>query len=356
LPVSGDVLIRAEEGVGWISLNRPSALNALTTEMCQAMTQALIAWREDPDVRVVVIDHHEGRGFCAGGDVRALVESVAGDGAAAKDFFATEYRLNALIKFFPKPYVAFMDGLTMGGGVGVSVHGAYRIATENTQFAMPETGIGLFPDVGASWVLPRLPGAVGTYMALTGARLDGADCLHAGLATHYCSSDLLDVVRVQIVQAAGARDPAAALKHAIDDSCEAPGEAGLAATRARIDHAYAGETIEEILAGLAAHEGAWAQAQAATLAAKAPLSLKVALRQMQEGARANSFSDVMRMEYRLALRLAFAHDFTEGVRALVIEKDNKPKWAPATLADVTADMVEAAFSPLDAGEELRLLG
>jgi enoyl-CoA hydratase len=353
--VSEDVLIRAEGGLGRMRLNRPDALNALTTEMCLAMTDALLKWRADDDVRIVMLDHASGRGFCAGGDVRALYESVKGDGAAADAFFAAEYRLDTLIQSYPKPYVAFMDGVTMGGGVGVSVHGSYRVVTDNTVFAMPETGIGLFPDVGGGWFLPRLPGQIGAFMGLTGARLKGADCVRTGIATHFAPEEVQDAMKAQIAGAARTHDPGAALRSGLEALSEEVSRGPLDQHRAKIDALFAGESVEAIAAALEADGSDWAQAQRAMLQTKSPLSLKVALRQIREGGRLASFRDVMAMEYRIARRLVRAHDFSEGVRALIVEKDNAPLWAPAALADVTPAMIDEVFSPLDAGAELRFL-
>ena len=352
--MSEEVLIRTEGHVGWISLNRPEALHALTTNICRKMTEALLAWRHDDSVRIVMIDHHEGRGFCAGGDIRALHESIAGDGQAAREFFETEYKLNVLIQSYPKPYVAFMDGVTMGGGVGVSVHGAVRVVTENTQFAMPETGIGLFPDVGGGWFLPRLPGRIGAFMGLTGARLKAADCLYAGIGTHYAPAVLLGPVKAQIIDAANARDPRAGLDAALGEYCEDAGAAPLKNPRGKIDRAFDGRSVEEIVAKLG-QDQEWGVAQARIVAGKSPLSLKVALRQIETGRNLKTFADVMRMEHRIARRIAFGHDFSEGVRALVIEKDNSPHWSPSRLEDVTPEMLDAVFAPLPAGEELELI-
>ena len=354
--MSGDeVLISAENGLARIRLNRPDALNALTLSMVRRMTEALLAWRARDDVRIVLLDHREGRGFCAGGDIRALYESVKGDGQLARDFFTEEYRLNTLIKTYPKPFVALMDGVTMGGGVGVSVHGSHRVVTENTIFAMPETGIGLFPDVGGTWFLPRLPGEVGAFMALTGARLKAADCVKVGIATHYAPADLLDVIRAQVGEAALSRDPAAALAQELAEFSEQAGEAPLLAHKDAINKSFAHNRVEDVIAALAADGSDWARAQSAAIAGKAPVSLKVALRQMREGRSLATFEDAMRIEQRLARRIVFAHDFSEGVRALVIAKDNAPRWAPPRLEDVSDEMIDALFSPLDAGDELRFL-
>jgi enoyl-CoA hydratase len=344
------LLARVEGRVGRLTLNRPDALHALTTPMCAAMTEALLAWRADPQVSVVQIDHAGPRGFCAGGDIRMLAESGAGDGRAAREFFHTEYRLNALLHAYQKPVVALIDGVTMGGGVGISVHGEFRIATERTVFAMPETGIGLFPDVGGGWFLPRLPQTeLGTWLALTGARLKGMDCAAAGIATHYVPSELLDSVRAQIAGAAMTQDPRAALRSglaALDES--APRAVTPPDAPARL---FSGDRVEDIVAALEAFGGDWARAQAATLATKSPQTLKVALRQLRLGARMPTFAEVMRMEYRIGCRVVGRHDFQDGVRAIIIDKDNAPKWSPVVLADVTDALLDEIFAPLPADEE-----
>lgn len=344
------VLVRVDGRVGRLTLNRPEALHALTTPMCALMTDALCAWRNDPAIAVVQIDHTGPRGFCAGGDIRMLAESGASDGRAAREFFFTEYRLNALLQSYPKPIVALIDGVTMGGGVGISVHGPFRIATERTVFAMPETGIGLFPDVGGGWFLPRLPEReLGTWLALTGARLKGQACVSAGVATHYVPSELLDAVRAQIAGAASTASPLAALRSglaALDESSGAPVvPVGVCARH------FGFETVEEIVAALAADPGEWAQAQLATLRTKSPQTLKVALRQLRAGARMGTFDDVMRMEYRIGARVVARHDFQEGVRAVIVDKDNAPRWSPATLEDVTDALLDEIFAPLPADEE-----
>ena len=236
-----DVLCFIDGSVGRIRLNRPKAIHALNTAMCAAILDALAAWRDDPAVGVVTIDHAEGRGFCAGGDIRMLAESGAKDGAEARDFFFTEYRMNHRLFTYEKPVVAFMDGITMGGGVGISQPARYRVATENTRFAMPETGIGLFPDVGGGWYLSRLPGRIGQYLALTGARLDGAECLALGLATHYLPAAALDEAKARIADGPGA---------VLDALSVAPGEAAILSHRADIDRLFAADTLADILAAL----------------------------------------------------------------------------------------------------------
>ncbi|MBL8551830.1 MAG: enoyl-CoA hydratase/isomerase family protein [Hyphomonadaceae bacterium] len=343
--MSGEIIARQEGRLGRITLNRPAALHALTRAMCAAMIEALLAWRTKAEVAAVLIDHAPGtRGFCAGGDIRMLAESGAGDGAAARDFFFTEYRLNHLLKTYPKPTIALMDGVTMGGGVGISVHGAFRVATARTTFAMPETGIGLFPDVGGGWFLPRLPGKVGAWLALTGARLKAADCLAAGVATHFVPS--ADLPRLAERLAADAAIPQTLAEFAKDAG--APAEL---AHRALIDRFFAPKSVEEIFAALEADGDAWATAQVATLRTKSPQTMKVSLRQIQEGAQLAGFAENMRMEYRIACRVVRRHDFIEGVRALIVEKDNAPKWRPETLEGVTTAMLDEIFAPLPANEE-----
>jgi enoyl-CoA hydratase len=332
--------------VGHVSLARPKALHALTHGMCEAMSEALLGWRGDPAIEAVIIDHAEGRGFCAGGDVALVRRSALEDGGAAgRAFFHAEYRLNHLLFTYPKPVTAFMDGVTMGGGVGISQPAKYRVATENTLFAMPEGAIGLFPDVGAGWYLPRLPGRVGQFLALTGARLDGAECLWAGLATHYLPSERLAEAKARIVDAPG--DIAAIL----GDLSATPPDARLAGNADRIDRLFASDRLEDIVAALEADPSDWAAKELKAVTAKCPATAKVALRQFAEGARLNDFADEMRNEYRLASRMMLRPDFVEGVRAVLIDKDNAPRWDPATPERVSEEALDAIFAPLPAGEE-----
>ena len=335
------VLVAREGRAGRLTLNRPGALHALNGEMCALMTGALLAWRDDPSVELVLVDHAAGtRGFCAGGDIRMLADSGAGDGAEARAFFHAEYRLNHLIHSYPKPYVAVMDGVTMGGGVGISVHGAVRIATENTVFAMPETGIGLFPDVGGGWFLPRLQGEAGTWLALTGARIKGEGVLSFGVATHF--SPAADLPALKAVLCA---DGLRALEGLQTEGPHMPHQDGA------LDPFFRFDTVEEVFAALAADDHDWPQAQLAALKSKSPQTLKVALRQLREGRRAASFAEVMAMEYRIGARVVQRHDFLEGVRAVIVDKDNAPKWSPATLEGVTDDILDAIFAPLPADQE-----
>jgi enoyl-CoA hydratase len=342
--VSDDVLISVERGVGRIRLNRPKAIHALTTQMCDAMSAALLKWLHDPSVEVVIIDHAEGRGFCAGGDVVMLARSGNEDASDAKRFFFAEYRLNHLLFAYPKPTIAIMDGITMGGGVGISQPCDIRIATENTRLAMPETGIGLFPDVGGGWYLSRLPARVGQFMVLTGARLDGAECHYLNLATHYVEQAGLEELIERVSKA-----PARA-KGALGAAATSVPEAKIEANLPQITRLFASDSLEEVLAALGADESDWAQTELATVRSKSPLSCKVSLRLLAEGAHRASFADEMKAEYALAGRVVRTHDFREGVRALLIDKDNSPRWDPAAPEEVTDEMLDVLFAPLPESE------
>ncbi len=337
---SNDVLVSAEGGIARIRLNRPQAIHALTREMCDTMSEALLAWRGEPEIRVVIIDHAEGRGFCAGGDVVMLANSGSKDGAEASAFFHSEYRLNHLLFTFPKPTIAVMDGITMGGGVGISLPCTYRIATENTRFAMPETGIGLFPDVGGGWYLSQLPGRVGQFMVLTGARLSGAECHYLGLATHYVPQAALEELVERIT-----RMPER-LAGVLGAAAVSVPDAKIAANQALITRNFAFDELEEIEAALEADGSDWATSELATIRTKSPFSCKVSLRLLEEGAGRASFADEMIAEYALATRVVRTHDFAEGVRALLIDKDNEPQWDPRTPEQVSGDMLDALFEPL----------
>ena len=341
------VIARIDGAVGRLTLNRPAALHALTTEMCSLMIEALQAWRRDAAVTAILIDHSGERGFCAGGDIRMLAESGAGDGARAREFFFTEYQLNALLMELrhEKPVIAVMDGMTMGGGVGIAMPARYRVATERTTFAMPETGIGLFPDVGGGWHLPRLHGKVGLWLALTGARLKAADCELLGIAT-----DVIAAARVGDFKAAVVAEPDA-VERILTELEVDPGRAPVSDHRDAIDHLFSGESVEAIFAALKADGSDWARAQLDTLKTKSPQTLKVALRQLREGADMRRFSDNMVMEFRIGARVVQRHDFIEGVRAVIIDKDNAPRWDPITLEGVTPQMLDAIFAPLPADQE-----
>lgn len=339
--MTSEVHLHTHGRAGHVSLARPKALHALTQGMCEAMSEALLGWRADPAIETVLIDHAEGRGFCAGGDVALVRRSALEDGGAAgRAFFFAEYRLNHLLLTYPKSVVAFMDGVTMGGGVGISQPAKYRVATENTLFAMPEGAIGLFPDVGAGWYLPRLKGRTGAFMALTGARLDGAECLWAGLATHYLPSERLAEAKARI---AGAPGEIGAI---LDDLSVGPPGARIAGNAEKIDRLFAADSLENIVAALEAEPSEWAAKELKAVVTKCPATAKVALRELAEGARRGDFADEMRAEYRLAARMMLRPDFAEGVRAVLIDKDNTPRWNPDTPEGVTAEMLDEIFAPL----------
>jgi enoyl-CoA hydratase/carnithine racemase len=323
-----DIWFETKGDMAWAILERPKALNSLDLTMIDRLAEWLVASGADNNVSALAIRAGDGPSFSAGGDVRALFAARA-DRAALYRFYWQEYRLNRAIRRCPKPYVAVIDGLVMGGGAGVSINGSHRIVGPGARFAMPETGIGFFPDVGASWFLSRCPGQIGLYLGLTGAQLDPADMLYAGLATHYLPAgnslaDFRDIAHLP----------------------GAPGPAALAERRAAIDRCFAGDSVEAILAALEIEGGDWARQIVSVLRQKSPVALKVAFRQLRQGATLD-FEGAMVMEYRLARHFMAGHDFFEGVRAAVIDKDRQPAWRPATLAEVDSDLVDSYFAPAD---------
>jgi enoyl-CoA hydratase len=329
-----------------VTLNRPRALNALTLGMIRRLDPALAAAARDPGVACVVVTGAGDRAFCAGGDVRAIAESLRDPGSTlSQDFFREEYVLNRRIHRCPKPYIALIDGVSMGGGFGVSVHGPYRVGTEKLTFAMPETTIGLFPDVGGTWFLTRCPGELGTYLALTGRRVGLADARYCGYATHAVASVLLAELAAALL-AAAPRD-AAAVEAVLAGFALAPGTPELAARRALIDRCFAFDKVEDIMAALARDGGDWGAEIVRELGQKSPTSLKVTLRQLR-GGRGLEIEDVLVREYRMTQRFMAAHDFAEGVRALLIDKDQRPRWQPPSLAEVDDATVERYFAPLGA--------
>ena len=349
--MTDDILIRVDGHAGFISLNRPLALNALTLPMVHAMTEALLAWRDDDAVKCVVIDHADGRGFCAGGDIAFLRNSAINDGGVSgRKFFHDEYQLNHLLFTYPKPVVAFMDGICMGGGVGISQPARFRVATENTKFAMPETGIGLFPDVGGGWYLSRLEGRVGQYLALTGSRVAGAECLALGLATHYLPSSALVEAKARI-----ASEDVEHLDGILSTLSETPPASKIVETLLQINRHFASDQFEDILESLEGDESEWAMKELAALRTKSPQTCKVALRQLAESLKLTDFVDNMAMEYRIASRVLVRPDFAEGVRAVIVDKDNAPQWDPATAEGVTEALVDAIFAPLPVQEEWKPL-
>jgi enoyl-CoA hydratase len=348
--MTADILFDRQGAAGIITLNRPQALNAVSHAMVLAMRAQLDDWAADPAITRVVIRANGGKAFSAGGDIRAVTDlGKAGQYERALQFWRDEYPLNAAIKNYRKPYVALIDGIVMGGGVGISVHGSHRVAGDTFSFAMPEVGIGFFPDVGATWFLPRMPGETGTYCALTGQRFGVADSLAAGIATHRVPSarfaDLLDgltgTVSVDALLAAFA-----------EPANDGEGGGPVFARRETIDRLFHGDSVELILdavereAASGGDAAEWAALTAATMRSKAPLSLKLALAQIRRGA-ACDFETCMRIEMRIVSRVMKGHDFYEGVRAVIVDKDNKPQWQPAQLAQVSAAEVECHFAPLD---------
>ena len=346
-----DIVTRIEGHAGIISLNRPSALHALTLDMVHAMTDILVKWQTSKKVKCIIIDHAEGRGFCAGGDIAFLRNSALNDaGKSGRQFFHDEYQLNHLLFTYPKPVVAFMDGITMGGGVGISQPARFRVATENTRFAMPETGIGLFPDVGGGWYLSRLEGRVGQFLALTGARIAGPGCLALGLASHYIPSESLVDAKARI-----AVEDIDRIDGILGTLAVTPPPSKIVETLFQINRHFASDRFEDILASLDADDSDWAMREAATLRSKSPQTCKVALRQLAESLKLDDFADNMAMEYRIASRVLTRPDFAEGVRAVIVDKDNAPQWDPAQPEDVTDALLDTIFAALPADEEWKPL-
>ena len=350
-----DILFGRKGGVGTVLLNRPQALNAFTLGMYRRLEPQLHQWAADPAIHAVLVEGAGDRAFCAGGDVRAVYEAgkgISGDPSFTSVFFAEEYRIILGIHRYPKPYIALIDGITMGGGAGVSVNGAYRIATEKTMFAMPETGIGLFPDVGATQFLNRCPGQIGGYLGLTGARLGPADALYCGFATHFVPRERVPALTEALVSMAWETGREGAQVEALLGQFTAdPGAPPLAARRPAIDRCFAGDTVEAILTALEAEtkERDWAAETRTALLAKSPTSLRITLRQLIVG-REFDLENALKLEYRLTQHVMAAHDFYEGIRAVLVDKDQKPQWRPASLAEVDQGVEEAYFASLGAGE------
>ena len=352
---SDDILFGRLGGVATVTLNRPQALNAFTLGMYRRFDPMLRQWADDPGVHAVLIRGAEGRAFCAGGDVRAIYEAgrgISGDKSLTADFFRDEYQLIRRLHRYPKPYLAIVDGITMGGGAGVSVNGGYCIATERTVLAMPETGIGLFPDVGATRFLNLAPGHVGRYLGLTGVRLTPADALYCGFATHLVRRDRVEALVTalgHVTWRTGAEF--AQVEEVLSAFRVRPSEPPLAALRGAIDRCFGPDTVEGVLASLTADtrlggaDGEWAAQTRAALLTKSPTSLKITLRQLMVGEGCN-IEEALALEYRLTQHVMAGHDFYEGVRAALIDRDQQPRWQPATLAEVSDAMVDAYFAPL----------
>ncbi|QLP97586.1 MAG: enoyl-CoA hydratase/isomerase family protein [Rhodoblastus sp.] len=345
-----ELLVQKRGAVGVMTLNRPAALNALTLDMVRLIDEALDAFEADHAVKSVVIRGAGGKAFCAGGDIRKLHDAgKAGDLATPLAFWAEEYRLNQRIKSYPKPYVALVDGICMGGGVGVSEHGTHRIAGDRYLYAMPEVGIGFFPDVGATYFLPRLPGKIGVWLGVTGDRVKAGDAVSIGLADAYVPSDRHEAFLAALAQGAHPDAAMAAERVTLAPTLSAH-------DRSTIDACFDHARAVAILAALdaAAAGSSFAAKCASAMRTKSPTSMAIALRQCEVGARVD-FAEAMRIEYRIVSRVARGHDFYEGVRALIIDKDNAPRWAPASSQDVTDAAIDAYFAPLGV-DELRLRG
>ena len=337
-PADPSVLVRVHDGIGRLTLNRPRSINALSHEMVHLMQSALDAWAGDPSVRVVVIDGAGDRGLCAGGDIVAIYADARAGGSASVAYWADEYRLDATIAGYPTPVVILMDGIVMGGGVGISAHASHRIVDDDATIAMPEVGIGFVPDVGGLFLLARAPGKLGLHAALTGARLSAADAIHVGLA---------DVVvprarREELLAGLAAGDVDAAIARV---AVPTPPSA-LTAERDWIDVAYDRETIEDVLVALESYREEAPTKARTVLTRSSPTALKVALRSFQEAAGDQDLGQTLARDLRVAARCLAGHDFLEGIRAQVIDKDRTPHWAPATLAEVSAADVDAYFAPL----------
>lgn len=335
---SAEVLARVEGGIGVLTLNRPKAINSLNQNMVEALSSALADWENDPAVTAVVLTGAGERGLCAGGDVVAIHHSAKADGVAARKFWYDEYLLNAAIGRFPKPYVSLMDGIVMGGGVGVGAHANTRVVTDTTKMAMPEVGIGFIPDVGGTYLLSRA-GAAGLHAALTGAPFTGADAIALGFADHYVTHDALAAFTAAIA----ADGVAAALAaHAVT-----PPPSALATQRDWIEECYTHGTVGEIVAALAAHDSPEANAAAELIGTRSPIALAVTLESVRRAAKLSDLQEVLVQEYRVSCASLQSHDLVEGIRAQLIDKDRNPKWAPASLAEVSAADVEQYFVPAE---------
>ncbi|MBB3656183.1 enoyl-CoA hydratase [Rhizobium sp. BK650] len=339
-----ELIVGRQGTAGLIRLNRPKALNSLTIPMVRTIATALDEFASDQSVASVIVMGEGERGFCAGGDIRAIhMSGRAGDGLA-ETFWREEFRLNHRIANYPKPYVALMDGITMGGGVGLSSHGRHRIVTDRTRLAMPETGIGYFPDIGATWLLPRTPGESGTWMALTGLDINAADAIHAGLADFYMPSSRLQeaVQRLSDMPAGNSSDDVDAALRALSDQ---PGEGRLQANAAMIDRAFHFNRVEDIVSALAQEEGEFAAETRRVMLTRSPTSLKLALRLLRAGRQSRTLAECLARELGACMHILLGPDFYEGVRAAVIDKDRNPKWSPPTIALVNDEMIGRFFEP-----------
>ena len=351
MSATDDIVLERRGALGIVTLNRPKALNTLSLAMYRVMDPKLLEWSRDTQVRGLLVRGAGDRAFCAGGDVRAIYDARAHPNGAAgdykADFFREEYRLIERIHRFPKPYVALMDGIAMGGGLGVSVNGSHRVTTERSLSAMPEVHIGLFPDVGATRYLNRCPGRIGLYLALTGARIKAADMLYVGFATHHVSHERL----AELTDALATIDWRAGEERAQVDAVLAdfhqdPGAPPLRARRSEIDRCFAGGSVEAILDRLAREDGDWARETRATIERASPISLKITFHQMKLGEAGVDIEQALALEYRMTQHVMAGHDFFEGIRAVLVDKDQNPRWEHASLADISEADVARYFESL----------
>jgi enoyl-CoA hydratase len=336
---SDEVLTHVDDGVGFLILNRPKAINSLTQNMVNVLSAVLSRWEHDDAVRAVVLSGAGERGLCAGGDVVIIYHSARADGVEARRFWRDEYLLNAQIGRFPKPYVSLMDGIVMGGGVGVGAHANTRVVTDTSKVAMPEVGIGFIPDVGGTYLLSRAPGSLGLHAALTGAPFSGADAIALGFADHYVPHDKLDEFTRAIVTDG--------VESALADHAVEPPPSDLAAQQDWIDECYAGDTVAEIVDALRRHDAEAAHGAADLIASHSPIALSVTLESVRRAAKLDTLEDVLTQEYRVSCASLRSHDLVEGIRAQIIDKDRNPRWSPATLANVRAADVDAYFAPVN---------
>jgi enoyl-CoA hydratase len=337
---SAEILTHAWNGVRFLTLNRPKAINSLTHSMVTTMHSLLRDWADDDDVHAVVVRGAGERGLCAGGDVVAIYHSIRTDGGSeTRQFWHDEYVLNHFIARYPKPYIALMDGIVMGGGVGISVHAGTRVVTDTSKLAMPEVGIGLVPDVGGTYYLSRAPGKLGVHAALSGAPFSGSDAIAMGFADYYVPHQSLNDFAQAIVTAG--------LDDAVKNYAVAPPSSNFVAQRSWIDECYAGDTVADIVAALRGHDAGPANDAANLIATRSPTALAVALEAIRRAARLETLEDVLRQEYRVSCATLRSHDLVEGIRAQVIDKDRNPKWKPSSLAAVSAADVDAFFAPAE---------
>ncbi len=336
---SDEVLSRVDDGVGFVTLNRPKAINSLNQGMVNDLAAVLAGWERDGQIRAVVLSGAGERGLCAGGDVVAIYHSARADGVAARRFWRDEYLLNAQIGRFSKPYVSLMDGIVMGGGVGVGAHANIRVVTDTSKIAMPEVGIGFIPDVGGAYLLSRAPGSLGLHAELTGAPFSGADAIALGFADHFVPHDKLDAFSKAIV--------ADGVEPALDAHAVEPPPSDLEAQRDWIDQCYAGDTVADIVAALRGHAAGTANEAADLIATRSPIALSVTLEAVRRAGKLDTLEDVLTQDYRVSCASLRSHDLVEGIRAQLVDKDRNPKWSPASLADVSTADVDAYFAPVD---------